>query len=327
VKQFVYYHVDNLLNCSVPCVCTDECIILPEKSSNVDSSKCIPVKGTMTATIDANVTATVQSKIERSMMRVIRDGMQDDVYVSGNVTKVSFVGFRSPDATSPNSSIQSEQQSKSANSLSGLIIALICVAMLVILLILALFVTQRRRKRETQTEMSFHDATVVQGDYLHSDRLVHSRVVPSILGPDIEVADIPGSLANKDELALEGHSPNQKPVKTGDLSVDDRRQGNESPDQHLMLCTNLPSFDAADYLTDTLSYDDSSTVGESTKSMYQFQGRGENPHQQEPTTSKSSTELNNALSLKEIASLIPLVLVEVVTEDEEDEISMSVKLS
>jgi hypothetical protein len=264
----------------------------------------------MTATIDANATATEQNSIERILMRVVRDGMQDDVYVAGNVTKVSFVGFRSSDIPAPSTSIQTEQQSKSSDPLSSLSIALIFVALLVLFLVLALFVTRRRRKRESQPK---HDATNSQ-DALNSDHFIHTRAAPSILDADIEGADIPGSLANKDELALEVQAPtNGTPPKTGYVSVDDPLTGKSSLHHPLPSASLMSSFDAVEYLADTMSFDEASTEGETmehkvdernTSLPKEKEITGENPRE---SSFVSTRELNNALNSKEIATPIATI--------------------
>ena len=282
----------------------------------------------MTATIDANTTATIQSSIERSILRVVRDGMQDDVYVSGNVTKVSFVGFRTRDVTTPSSSsIQAEQQSKSSTALSGLNIALICVALLVLFLVLALFVTQRRRKREMQSDMMLDDSTFAQ----NGGCFVHTRALPSMLYANIEGADIVGSLANKDELALEVQAPTCTRSMTDDFYVDDLIT--DLNDR--LPCTNLiESFDGVECLTDTLSFDETSTEGEASK--YKLEEKNMSlPKEKESKDDNSSQdslvlvsimELNNALNRKETTSFVPSIQVEDAS-DEEDEYSVAYKFT
>jgi hypothetical protein len=230
-----------------------DCIV-PVESSVSSGANCVPIKGSITATVDSSASATTKDGILRGILRVVRQGMADDVYVSGDIKQVSFIGSRTDTSNSERSSSTAGSQSDAqAASVSNIGIAFICIGVVLLLTLIALLVTKRQRKKAEERNMIFHDATVEAqalaldkgGDtYHHRGAVVETAA--------LEGADIPGSLANKDELAL-------KPdpfvvIKTGDLRVDDDPVIPYSPPRKSSSLTTTISPTRVDHLADTQSF-------------------------------------------------------------------------
>ena len=184
---------------------------------------------------------------------MVRQGMQDDVYVSGNIQKVSFIGARTDTSNGfATDGVRTADSSAEKAGLSGIGIAFLCVGSVLLVALSAMFVRKRQLKRAEERDMIFHDATAE----------AWKRTLEEGQQGD-EGADIPGSLANKDELALRPDP--LAPIKTGDLSIDDDSVVPYTPPPHngdgdvaareIFNLSENP--DRVEYLADTQSFDSS----------------------------------------------------------------------
>lgn len=211
----------------------------------------MPIKGSITATVDSSASDTTKDGILRGILRVVRQGMTDDVYVSDDIKQVSFIGSRTDTSNSANSG--SSENNSQAAPVSGIGIAFICIGVILLLTLITLLVSKRQRKKAEERNMIFHDATV-EAQALALDKggnEYHYRGTV-VATSALEGADIPGSLANKDELAL-------KPdplvvIKTGDLRVDDDAVIHYSPPRKQSSLTTTISPTRVDHLADTQSF-------------------------------------------------------------------------
>lgn len=227
------------------------------EASASSGSTCVPIKGYITATVNSSADATVQDGILRGLLKVVRQGMQDDVYVSGNIKKVSFIGTRT-DASNgfATDGVRTADANTEKAGLSGIGIAFLCVGSVLLVALIAMFVRKRQRRIAEERDMVFHDATA---------QAWKRTLEEGQLGD--EGADIPGSLANKDELALRPDP--LAPIKTGDLSIDDDSvvpytppplNGND--DAAAVESFNLrENPDRVEYLADTQSFDSADDDG------------------------------------------------------------------
>ena len=144
-------------------------------------------------------------------LRVIRSGMFNNVYVSGNVKKVVFVGRRADDGTPDvvDNAQQLQQggndQQPSKGGLSGLSISLFAFLAILVLAVIALLVIRRRKKKIAEAG-GIADGRPVKGDAIKEQRTVdgsdgeHSPTASA--DGNRAVYPLPGSLAEQDELAL-----------------------------------------------------------------------------------------------------------------------------
>ena len=224
---------------------------------------CVPIKGSITATVDSSASGVVEDGILRGMLRVVRQGMIDDIYVSGNIKKVSFIGSRSDEYNSFAPDSFREAEVEPVASVSGIGIAFICIGSVLLLALIALFAIKRRRREAEERDMIFHDATIGAREFDEGgdEDEYHQRgpIVKKRKG--LEGADVPGSLANRDELALK---PNPSvTMKTGDL--DDDTVGSYSPPPKSSRNLTMPMMpilpdsvarkDRVEYMADTQSFD------------------------------------------------------------------------
>lgn len=234
---------------------------MPVESSASAGSTCVPIKGFITATVNSSATATVQDSILRGLLKVVRQGMQDDVYVSGNIQKVSFIGSRTDTSNGfATDNVKAADANTSKPGLSGIGIAFLCVGTILFVALIALFIRKRYRRKAEERDMIFHDATLGaqkraldQGE--QGDEEYHSRL--PALEQGIEGADIPGSLANKDALALKPDP--LAPIKTGDIPIDDDSVVLYSPPRKGESLRLGENPNQVEYLADTQSFDSSDT--------------------------------------------------------------------
>ena len=241
---------------------------MPVESSASTGSTCIPIKGYITATVDSSASATVQDNVMRGLLKVVRQGMQDDIYVSGNVRKVSFIGARTDSSNGfATDGVRAADTNSQKQGLSGIGIAFLCIGSVLFIALIALFIRRRQRRKSEERDMVFHDATMEAARKRalelgeQGDEEYHSRG-PGLTG--IEGADIPGSLANKDELALKPDPSGT--IKTGDLPIDTdpvvpytpprRGDGDAATSEGLLLDQNP---NQVEYLADTQSFDSADT--------------------------------------------------------------------
>eukprot|EP00545_Synedropsis_sp_CCMP1620_P005201 CAMPEP_0119008856 /NCGR_PEP_ID=MMETSP1176-20130426/3987_1 /TAXON_ID=265551 /ORGANISM="Synedropsis recta cf, Strain CCMP1620" /LENGTH=457 /DNA_ID=CAMNT_0006961265 /DNA_START=131 /DNA_END=1504 /DNA_ORIENTATION=- len=197
-----------------------ECIV-PVQSTVTAGTTCVPVKGSITATVDSSASGPVQDGILRGMMRVARVGMTEDVYVSGNIRKVSFIGSRADTGgggfEADSARAAEPQPDDGGGQLSGVGIAFIVIGSVLFVSLIAMFTVRRKRRKDMERSMEFHDATVEAKELESSQIAIASQDNSIRQAGAMEGADIPGSLAHADELALQ---PNTAAVaaKTGTLN-------------------------------------------------------------------------------------------------------------
>jgi hypothetical protein len=205
--------------------------------------------------VDPFITGEVEDGLDRGIMRTIRSGMYDDVYVSGNVKKVSFIGERIETGYVDANAAKGYDNQSDGNGLSVIGISFICVGSVLILALAALFVTKRRqRRKEEERNMIFHDATV------GARELQAANDEPPFKVRTIEGADIPGSLANEDELALKPGAVGV--LKTGNFEEESLASSDpnnvtmpESPDSGLSAGGSPDYYEGAqEYVSDTQSF-------------------------------------------------------------------------
>ena len=108
------------------------------------------------------------SNIRTTMLRLIRHGMNNDLYVSGNVKQAVFIGTRtktnstttsfagSANHDDPTSMpvLQPSPNSNNNNNMSGGIIAVIICIILVILIFIICFIVDKKRKENQEKKMA-----------------------------------------------------------------------------------------------------------------------------------------------------------------------------
>lgn len=277
-----------------------ECIV-PVQSGVLEGTACTPIKGRITATIDGDASGPTTAGIVSGLLRTVRQGMIDDVYVTGNIKKVSFIGERAESNNAfggPDSVRDVNVTSENDPGLSSIGIAFVAVGAALLVALIALLVARRQRRRSEERNMIFHDATV-QAKELEAeeeDRLAAAVAVGGLVaaqGNDpnaVEGADVVGSLANRDELALQPNpAASSSGMTTGDLddSVGVSHGGGAPP------VRQSPS-DFSDYISDTQSLDDSVGSGNDV-SMYSSDYSSAQSSFDTDTTGGTSTPNNTGM--------------------------------
>jgi len=175
----------------------DTCIV-PVQSSSISDSGCEPMIGAITAFITADLIKepVLEENLRNGILQVIKQGMIDDVYASGSVSKVSFIGTRADDGGASSTSDRNVAFNTDSGEDAGVTsigIAFIAVGSILVLSLLSIFITRRRRRKETfQKDLVFVDATIAPRE-LAADGNCYIYC---------EGAIVPGSLAAVDSLAL-----------------------------------------------------------------------------------------------------------------------------
>ena len=144
----------------------DECKI-PVTHEDASGGTCKPATGIMRIYLknDPPLTGEQKTSLTNGFLRLIRFGMQEDVYVGGNTKHVSFIGdrtdadtflsFREP--TRPDSSTNFESLESSNGNLVAYVITAAGCAILVVF-ILFFLIKPRRQLRDQKLESDFLDA-------------------------------------------------------------------------------------------------------------------------------------------------------------------------
>jgi hypothetical protein len=175
---------------------------------------------------------------------------------------VSFIGSRAGQdlGFAPDSARATDTGGDDGSGLSGVGIAFIVIGSVLLFALIALFTVRKRRREQEVQGMEFHDATIEAKELEASAILSQQNFARQA---STEGADIPGSLANADELALLP-STSGSPTKTGDLDdipeVEDVA-ATEVPEEALSLGSSV------DYLSDTGTSFDMSSVDTGTENQ------------------------------------------------------------
>jgi hypothetical protein len=166
---------------------------------------CDPVNGYITFYLDNDpeLTTAEQASIRSGILRVVRSGMGNDVYVTGNVNQVVFVGTRAVDGNIPTAPVavgngnEPTSVSKADPGLSGPGKGILgAFGALSLLLLLVVFI-RRTRKDEVADEHTAVDDEPVKVDSVRERDLAAFGHYDS--GDNIISR---GSLADQDTLAL-----------------------------------------------------------------------------------------------------------------------------
>lgn len=187
----------------------DDCIV-PVESSSTSDSTCQPMVGAFTALVIADLKndPTLEDTLRSGMLRMIKQGMINDIFIGSDINKVSFVGTRAnaggPWTTSDSATVFNSN-SGDKTKLTGVGIAFIAVGTMLGLSILVLLIRrQRRRKEQLRQDLIFVDATVATRDLdsdSNSDSQFRKRRSSNQSRPS-ETAIGQGPLAAVDSLAL-----------------------------------------------------------------------------------------------------------------------------
>lgn len=128
------------------------------------------------------------------MLKIVRQGMVENIYVNSDIRKVSFIGTRLDTVVSTGAPTMSSDK---PTGISAVAIGLICAGSVIAVLLAALVVRRRRKKAEDENmmkDMIFVDATVEAKEIAAQESVNFDRE-----SDDFD-RESPGSLAEKDEL-------------------------------------------------------------------------------------------------------------------------------
>lgn len=150
------------------------------------------MKGSFSASVNADVSqdTMAEASIKSGLLRLLRLGMNEDLYVVNNVRKVSFIG----DRTSYNPPPVTPQSAPASGGIGTAALAIIIVAALIVFLI-AGFLIGRNRKRKREE----HAKGMVLDESFNLDEEAGKSYNDGFRGG----AEVEGSLAATDELALQ----------------------------------------------------------------------------------------------------------------------------
>jgi hypothetical protein len=203
--------------------------IVPVQASEVRGAVCLPMKGSLIATIDNTTTASTTSAVRSDLLRIIRLGMKEDTYVFGNVNKVSFIGDRvgqqTDGATTGATTVKKGGGGLSNGAIAGISIGGVCL----LLLLAAMLLLVRKRNRADGSERKVE---LDRSDVLEEDFRGEGGVEPWLpMAAPVAAATVaaaapsqgsgtkPNSMAARDTLALEPQSDVHK--TTSELTIDD----------------------------------------------------------------------------------------------------------
>lgn len=163
-------------------------------SSDKVSAVCQPMKGSFSASVNADVSqdSMAEASIQSGLLRLLRLGMNEDLYVVNDVRKVSFIGDRT--SYNPPPPVTSSSAPASNRSLGNAALATIIIAALVVFLI-AGFLIGRNQKRKRDE----HARGVMLDESYALDEEDGKSPNDGFRGG----TGVEGSLAATDELALQ----------------------------------------------------------------------------------------------------------------------------
>jgi hypothetical protein len=210
--------------------------------------------GSVTALINADLNRepVLEDSLRNGMLHLVREGMINDVYISGNISKVSFIGTRADDAglsTTADRNIAFNTDSGDPVGLTSVGLAFVVMGGFLVLALLALFMKRRRQRKEDFDNVVFVDATVAPRDLDGDDYERSSK--PAFLGYSKGSARSP--LAYDDSLALQPGDFDSKDVEAG-VSFDSTSTESMTPNS-TPSTTPIKSKTATEHIIDTSSLD------------------------------------------------------------------------
>lgn len=182
---------------------TVECIV-PVMETDKVSAECQPMKGQFSAAVNADISqdSMAEASINSGLLRLLRLGMNENLYVLDNVRKVSFIGDRTTYVAPPTT----QSQNPNSGGIGTAALAIIILAVLFIFLIVGFLVGRNIRKRKDEQH---NKGVVLDESFALDEEAVDSSYNKGFMGGGVDgqqCADVRGSLASTDELALQPQS-------------------------------------------------------------------------------------------------------------------------
>eukprot|EP00549_Striatella_unipunctata_P011901 CAMPEP_0118716570 /NCGR_PEP_ID=MMETSP0800-20121206/27573_1 /TAXON_ID=210618 ORGANISM="Striatella unipunctata, Strain CCMP2910" /NCGR_SAMPLE_ID=MMETSP0800 /ASSEMBLY_ACC=CAM_ASM_000638 /LENGTH=433 /DNA_ID=CAMNT_0006623003 /DNA_START=131 /DNA_END=1432 /DNA_ORIENTATION=+ len=212
VRSTPFDEVDGTNDCSIP-------VALSPNIAQVTTCQA------MTGAITRDLYYSVDGSIQQDILRFIKQGMDEDVYTSDKVRKVSFIGSRRPPITPLAPVVSVQDDDPRLLSRVGFTLAMLSASFLLLLFILLFAVWRRRRRDEQQKQFPLQpkpkkkklllvsDATLKDdlSDQASADAAWHKRRASPKKNnanvPTTEGAYVEGSLAACDSMALAPELP------------------------------------------------------------------------------------------------------------------------
>ena len=174
-----------------------ECIV-PVQTSDQLNATCQPMTGYFTAFVNADLAAdsTAEASIRSGLLRLLRLGMQENLYLNGDVRKVSFIGDRTNFVPPP---VQNQSSDSSSAKMSVVALTFTVLAAFFVFLIGGFLIRKAVRERKKEQ---------VKGMVLEEDLHLDVEEASYNIGfagdtNQKNESHMEGSLASSDELALE----------------------------------------------------------------------------------------------------------------------------
>lgn len=227
--------------------------------------------GEFTASVIADLKKepVLEDSLRSGILRLIRQGMINDIFIGGNVSKVSFVGTRvdtGGSSTTSDSVTVFNTGSGDKTKITSVGIAFMAVGSVLALSLLALLIRRRKRQKEKmRQDLVFVDATIatrtLDGDS-DIDSQFHKRRFSSQSRAS-EAAIGQGSLAAVDSLALQPQSDTKidNYIDTSFISTETFNEtlsvspSSKSQNSTPNLSPEQQSFNDSDHIIDTSSLD------------------------------------------------------------------------
>jgi len=250
-----------------------ECIV-PVQSSITTRTNCAPIKGGITLIVEPNLPDETVDGINRGLLKTMREAMINDVYVTRDIRKVSFIGTRLeiPGAQKPPTTVDKDKNLQ-PSSMTGIWIGFICVGiglLVVTVLAIGLFMRRRRNREEEREEMLrdviFYDATVESKDLAalqpnnnnnmdNNDGADNNdgSTTRSLAGIDeldelVQQSETTNDIENLNALTNEGVVSSEIPTASGEAELVESENLNVGDDIHYSPSTEplLPSGGTSD---------------------------------------------------------------------------------
>lgn len=168
--------------------------IVPVQADSKKDSVCQPMTGYFSSSVSADLESdsAAEASIRNGLLRLLRLGMQEDLYVNGDVRKVSFIGDRNLYEPPPQ-----EETNTSSTGMGAVALSFIILAVVLAFLIAGFLV---RHTRKTRREEQAKGIALEDDLHLDADEEVANT---GFSGGDEKVINVSGSLAATDELAVQ----------------------------------------------------------------------------------------------------------------------------